>query len=489
MQPSADLILANRAYMDHEAPFGGENRTPVGKSGLLAAVRPVIGSWDGRTGTTWVGAGRGRYDRQWTDARGFEIIPTAQGDLRHRRLFFDEGTWQAHYAAVANSFFWPLLHLVREPLPDHTAYYPAPEVPSPRDWAAYANVNERFAMAALEEAPAPRTCWIHDYQLALVPALLRACAFEGRVGFFLHTTFPDLRVAERYLDVSGRDALRQFVAGILGADLIGLQSPGDVERFKAAAVELCGAELVSGSVRVGGRRVRIDAYPVGIDVEEILEVARDTPRPARLAGIAAGLPLVVGLERSDYTKGIPERLNAVARAYREGERFAYMGIAAPTRASVAAYDRLEGAIETAAAGASAAAAAASLPFVHACEVIDWAEVVALQREADVMFTSSLADGMNLVPLQTAVAQSLRPPARRAVIISGRDAGVASAFAGFEADGLVAVDPLDPDQMVRTLREALAGRPGRVTDRLIDAVRLHDARAWATQFLADLEQTC
>ena len=95
--------------------------------------------------------------------------------------------------------------------------------------------------------------------------------------------------------------------------------------------------------------------------------------------------------------------------------------------------------------------------------------------------------MNLVPLQAAIAQSLRPAAERAVIVTGKGAGVASAFAGFEQDGLVTVDPLDPAAMDATLRAAVTGELPRVSDRLIAAVRSRDARAWATRFLNDLEE--
>lgn len=490
MEPSADLILANRAYLDHDSPPGGEAPSRAGNGGLLTAVRPVIAPWDGHTGTTWIGAGSGDFDREWADERGFELIPTEQGKLRHRRLFFDDVTWRAHYGAVANSFFWPLLHLVREPLPDLTSYYPRPATPNASDWEAYRRVNEQFAQAVLEEPGSGHSCWVHDYQLALVAKLLRDGSFKGPVGFFLHTPFPDVTICLRYLDENGRKAFSGFIEGVLGADLVGLQSVGDADRFRAAAQELCGASLADGGLSVSGRTVKVAAYPVGMDSDELLQVAREAPVPARLAEFRReGLPLVVGLERSDYTKGIPERLRAVARAMREGARFAYLGIAAPTRIGVPAYDRLQETIGPLALAASEAAKAAGLAFQHVHEVIDWAEVVALQREADVVFTSSLADGMNLVPMQAAVAQSLRPVGERAVVITGRDAGVASAFAGFEQDGLVPVDPLDGDAMVATLKDAIAGRPGRVSDRLVAEVRQHDSLDWATKFLTDLEGAC
>ena len=107
------LILANRAYLDHETPRSAGSTSSGGNGGLLATLRPVIEPWDGTSGTTWIGAGLGQFDSEWTDARGFELIETPRGTLRHRRLFFPNATWQGHYAEVSNSFLWPLVHLVR----------------------------------------------------------------------------------------------------------------------------------------------------------------------------------------------------------------------------------------------------------------------------------------------------------------------------------------------------------------------------------------
>jgi trehalose-6-phosphate synthase len=442
--------------------------------------------WDGHSGTTWIGAGRGSCDRQYTDEQGYELIDTARGPLRHQRLYFDDDTWRGHYSETANSFLWPLLHLVREPLPRVADYYPHPHTPTVAAWHSYERVNSAFAQAAAENHPA-RSCWVHDYQLGLVPALLRERSLGVPIGFFLHTPFPDTRVAMHFLDSTGRDYLRQFVRGMLGADLVGLQSAPDRERFYAAATELGLAERAGDGLSVDGRPVRTGVYPVGVDLHEVMLAAESATPPAVVAeAVAAGLPLVIGLERADFTKGIPERLAAVAQVWREGIPFAYVGAAAPTRDGVHAYDELGPAISRAAAACREAAISAGGRFLFLEEVMSWEDVVALQREADVVFTSSLADGMNLVPLEAVVAQSVRPESRRAVIITGRDAGVAHTFAGYEEDGLVAVDPLDGEAMALTLRAALAGQPGRVSNRLVAGVRENDARSWAARFLSDLE---
>ncbi len=486
---TAALILANRAYLDHEAPRGAPEPSAAANGGLLAAVRPVIAPWDGQKGTTWIGAGRGTYDRDWVDADGFELIPSFRGPVCHRRLFFDDKTWMGHYGAVANSFFWPLLHLVREPLPERTGYFPTPATPTAEEWADYEAVNASFADAGASQAGHP-TAWVHDYQLALVPAMLRAHGFAGRVGFFLHTPFPDLAIAGRYLNRATLDHFREFVAGILGADLAGFQSEGDAHRFRKAAEALCGAEAGGATLRIDGRSVFTGAYPVSVDVDELLAIAEKAAPPAGMEAILdSGAPLVVGLERADFTKGIPERLRAIASAYRSGAKFAYVGVAAPTRGGVSAYAGLGEAIAAAAAEASEAAADAGCPFLQTQAMLSWPEVIGLQRRADVVFTSSLSDGLNLVPIQAAIAQSMKPAAERAVIITGRDAGVAQSFAGFEHDGLVPVDPLNHEAMTETLLAALNGKPGRVSDRLVAGIRENDALAWATRFLTDLERTC
>ncbi len=484
MHARAGLILANRAFEDNARGADGARQTVATSGGLLAAVRPAIQPWEGGAGTTWIGAAPLRPGERDT-LDDVEFVDLPNGKLRQRRLTFDHATWAGHYSAVANGFLWPLLHLVRLSLPELAPYYPRPATPSSAEWAAFERVNRAFATAASGE-PAG-TAWIHDYQLALAPAMLRRLSPGRPIGFFLHTPFPDPEVATGALDPAGFGRVSAIVRGLLGADLVGFQSKPDVARFAAWLKRHEGLEPVAGTVRLDGRTVRFGDYPVGIDADEVDALAAlPGGSPEAREAAALGLPLVVGLERSDYTKGIPERLESIAAALESGSRFAYLGIAAPTRLGVAAYDRLEAAIRAAAARAQRAATVAGVPFLQLRRGIPFQDVVALQREADVVFTSSLADGMNLVPLQSAVAQSCRPAGRRAVLMAGRDAGVSQAYGGSAGVGLVIIDPFDRAATARTLAAAVAGTASRVTDAFIQQVRGNDARAWATRFLTDLE---
>ena len=197
-----------------------------------------------------------------------------------------------------------------------------------------------------------------------------------------------------------------------------------------------------------------------------------------------GLKLVVALERADFTKGIPARLLAVAAAYGTGARFAYFGSASPTREGIALYEGFESVVRDAAERAADAASKADCPFGQQAAALSWGEVVALLGAADVVFTSSLSDGMNLVPLQAAIAQESRSP--RGVVIAGQDAGVAQAYAKFAGEGLLVVDPLDAESMTAALLRAISGDERGMSDRFVAAVRDHDAAHWADEFMTVLE---
>ncbi|MCA9829058.1 MAG: trehalose-6-phosphate synthase [Dehalococcoidia bacterium] len=480
MAGTAALILANRAYGDHQSPPPG---APIlGSGGLVAAVGSAIAPWDGSTGTLWIGAGRGAHDTEYVDEHGREVLETGRGPLQHQRLFFDEATWTGHYEAVANGFLWPLLHHVRRSMTERAAFFPRPVLPTADEWHKYEQVNAAFARAAAAAGTA--TAWVHDYQLALVPRMLRDLGYEGRIGFFLHTPLGPPDVASVVLDDVGRERLRSVIAGILGADLAGFQTERDRANFENAARALCGAIVTAGGVQLEGRTTRTGSFPVGVNAEDVTNaLGADLPAAA---GNTRGLPLVVALERADFTKGIPERMEAVARAYADGARFAYFGAASPTREGVALYEGFAEVITAATARAAAAAREAGCPFQQVTSSLSWGEVVALLARADVVFTSSLADGMNLVPLQAVVAQAGR--VRRGVAIAGRDAGVSIAYPSDGSEGLIAVDPLETWATADVLRLATGGRLPGMSDRLVVDVRTHDSARWAESFMSELEAT-
>ena len=483
---TADVIIANRAYRDHAVPPGEEEPADTGRGGLLVAVSPAVVT--GAGGTTWVGAGRGTHDRAYVDGRGDEMLATGSGLLRHRRVFFDDVSWERFYGTVANAFLWPLLHQVRVPLAERTGYVPRPVNldEAAGAWQAFEDANRAYAGATVD-AGRGESAWVHDYHLGLVPAYLREAGYRGQIGFFLHTPVPDLAIARRVASGQGFERLLDWVRGTLGADLVGLQSPADVARF-AALADVAGARQGDGeSVAFEGRTVRLGAYPVGIDADEVARVARTAPGYGMLRSLKSEAPVVAGLERQDYTKGIPERLQAMAALWSAGHRFHYIGLASPTRGGVPGYERFNAAIEASLRMATAAAERVGCTCIQEAAALQWEEVVAVLRDADIVCTSSIADGMNLVPLQAAIAQSVKLPGERGVITMGRDTGAASAYAGFEDDGLVTIDPFDTAGFSRALAAAIGGKTPAVSDRLAAAVGRHDARSWGSRFLGDMTE--
>lgn len=473
-------IVANRAYLDHEEP-AGEETAPRVAGGLVTVLRPVAGE-----GTVWVGAGRGAFDRAWVDEAGEEWFETAGGRLRQRRVFFAPEVWHGFYDLTANGFLWPLLHLVR-PFPALTSYFPSPRTPSAADWQHFRLANEAYAHAVV--AVDAERAWVHDYHLGLVPGLLRERGFRGPIGFFLHTPAPSWRAVRACLDGEGLARFAEWLRGLLGADLVGVQSMADAGRLQEAAAALLGADPVAGGVRFKGRFVAIEAHPVGPDAGAVLEAASAGRDPDWLSALRRhGLPLLAALERADYTKGIPERLRAVARSLRAGARFLHLGIEAPTRETAPGYEAFARAAEEAARVAREAAEAAGLPFEERHQALPWEAVVAVLRSADVVVAPSLADGMNLVPLQAVLAQAVRPPAERGALVVGRETGAAALYGErFAGRGLLLVDPLDERGFSDALARALAGGAGRIGDDFVAAVRGNDARSWARRYLARLEE--
>ena len=461
---------------------------PPVPGGLLAALRSVVEARTGASPGYWIGPGRGPFDRDWVDLNGNETIETSAGPLHHRRLFFSEATWSDFYAAVANGFLWPLLHLVRHDLPAITGYYPMPRQALASEWASFRDSNLAFASAAAA-LPNVGHAWIHDYQLGLVPRYLRETGFDAPIGFFLHTPFPDGGIVSRILSPQAAAHFREWCEGILGADLVGFQTREDLDRFRHAVATL-GAQTDGEQLTWQGRRVRLGVHPVGVD-EGPIRAALDAEIVAApiIQGIGSGpLPVVVALERADYTKGIPERHRAIARAFQDGQRFSYIGVSAPTRRGVAGYSALSEQIDSATEEAVESARTVGMHFDYRLEAIPWAEVMTLLALADVVFISSLADGMNLVPLQAVLCQSRKHAHLRGCILAGRDVGVSSTYSEFVGSGLMTIEPTDIQATAAALGHAIAGGAGRMSDEFVAGVRAHSAGHWAARFIAELEAT-
>lgn len=461
---SADLVIvANRLPVDRVTlPDGtaGWRRSP---GGLVSALEPVMRANDG----AWIG---------WPGSTDdLELEPFVEDGLQLVPVHLTEDEVEEFYEGFSNGTLWPLYHdLVAKP-EFHREW-----------WDSYVTVNQRFAARAAEIASANATVWVQDYQLQLVPQMLRELRPDLRIGFYLHIPFPP---AELFSQLPWR---RQILEGLLGADLIGFQLSGGAANFVRLVRGRVGHKTHRDLVYLpDGRTVKAAAFPISIDATGFIELAQTENVQQRAAAIreALGNPrkVFLGIDRLDYTKGIYARLRAFSELIAEGkldvEDAVFVQVATPSRERVKQYrilrddiDRLVGRIN----GDLGRIGRPAISYLHSSYPRE--EMAALYRAADIMVVTPYRDGMNLV-------------AKEYVACRYEDDGalVLSEFAG-AADELrqaYLVNPYDINGMKAALMDAFHAAPKETTKRM-RAMRKqvvdNDVTAWANKFLAALADT-
>jgi trehalose 6-phosphate synthase/phosphatase len=376
-----------------------------------------------------------------------------------------------YYDGFANGVLWPLLHYLVDKV----------HLDAEDDWEVYQAVNQKFAERVAGLVRPGDLVWVHDYQLALVPEMLRRLVPNVRIGFFLHVPFPSVDV---FAVLPWRERILQ---GITGADLVGFHTDGYARAFQQAAEALIGARIDDEWLDIGTRRVRVAAHPIGIDVEGFERMARSeqvATEVERLLVGASGKRIVLGVDRLDYTKGIPRRLLAIEqlldRAPELRERVFFVQVAVPTREKVEAYASLRRHVNELVGRINARhGTPISSPVKLLYRSIPMTELVALYRAADVMLVTPLRDGMNLVAKEYVASR-----------VDERGVLVLSEFAGAAAElcEALTVNPYHLGAISGAVQQALAMSPEEQRRRmrvLRARVADCDARTWATRFLADL----
>jgi trehalose 6-phosphate synthase len=457
-------MVANRLPVDPHVDAHGSIDWQRAPGGLVTALESVMRNVDG----AWVG---------WSGAPDLDVPPFEVDNMWLVPVALSAAEVEAHYEGFSNATLWPLYHDV----------IARPEYHRPW-WDAYRRVNLRFAEAAAEQAAPGATVWVHDYQLQLVPAMLRELRPDVRIGFFNHIPFPSLEI---FSQLPWR---RQVIQGLLGADLIGFQRAGDASNFVRAVRRLLGATtrgsiitLTNGHGRVS-RHVRAAAFPISIDSASFDALARTPAVQLRAREIRQELgdPEVVllGVDRLDYTKGIRHRLKAYGELLAEGRLTVpvctLVQVASPSRENVGTYQTLREDVETTVGrinGEFGALGQTAIHYMHHNYPRD--EMAALYLAADVMLVTALRDGMNLVAKEYIAARS-----------DERGALVLSEFTGAadELAGAFLVNPHDIDGMKDAFMQAATldrrearRRMKKLRRRVLD----NDVAKWAKTFLAVL----
>jgi trehalose 6-phosphate synthase/phosphatase len=372
-----------------------------------------------------------------------------------------------YYEGISNGILWPLCHDRLDRLPLMLD-----------GWDVYERINERFADCVASLWRPGDLVWVHDYQLMRLPALLRQRLPQARIGFFLHVPFPNPEV---FLALPVR---RWLVEGVLGADLIGFHTRRYRGHFTAALRRILGLEMDADEhVRVGDRAIRLGIFPMGVDAADIARRAAERSVTQRVLTLKAQHDrLLLGIDRLDYTKGIPRRIAAFERLLADHPEWRghvrFLQLAIPSREGVAAYQSFREEVEqlvTRINGRYATPTWTPIQYLH--QSVDDDELMALYRAADVMVVTPLRDGMNLV-------------AKEFVAARGDENGmlVLSEFAGAadELTSAMIVNPYDVTGVADAMHSALTmdGAERRRRMRLLrQQVFAQDVYWWTRTFMA------
>lgn len=467
-RPAPPLILvSNREPFVHRRTPEGviDLQTPAG--GLTSALQPVMAA----TGGTWVAWGSGSADFDVTDAGDTIAVPPNNPSYTLRRLRLSDAEVQGYYIEAANRALWPLCHSQLS-----LFIYDA------ADWQTYREVNERFAAAVIEEAAGrPATCWVQDYQLALVPGMLRRVR-QLFVHQFWHIPWPQADI------LRALPTARTLIQGLLGNHLLAFQTSGDVRNFLMSVrrfVKDAVVEPTRGLVRYKGRRTVVKAFPISIDVASFETIARDkatesVSRKVRRDALPGDGQLLLGVERVDYTKGIPRRFLSISRLLDEHPeligKVTLLQVAVPSRSDVpeyAAYDQEM--VEQAAQINQRYGRAGWMPIRLVRTSLDQETLVAYYRAADVCIVSPLQDGMNLVAKEFVACQE----GRFGVLVLSRFAGAAR-----EMKEALLINPYDIGATAETLYRAIC-LPAEERQRRLTALRRRLSRNTIQDWMDDI----
>ncbi len=453
-------IVANRLPV-RRVEQGGRKRWQRSPGGLVSAVAPFVerchGSWVG-----WPG---------YPEKEGPALKPFTHEDISIRPVPLSQDELDTFYYGFSNATLWPLYHDAIRPPVFRRSW-----------WRAYVHVNRRYAQAAARAVEPGDTVWIHDYQLQLVPSMLRELVPKLRIGFFLHIPFPPEEIFARL------PWRTQIIEGLLGSDLIGFQTKLGAQNFSRAARRFSAARGSDRQLDFSGRPIRVGPYPISIDVKHYEQLAASPEIIKRAEGLRDQMGrnrrVILGVDRLDYTKGIDLRLRAFRDVLERGRLSVrdcvFNQIAVPSREQVEQYQELRRNVEEEVGRINGEFSEPGLPAVHYHRRnLPVEDLMAFYLAADVLVITPLRDGMNLVAKEY-VASRLD---NTGVLVLSEFAGAAH-----ELRSALLVNPYDIDGMASTLESAVRLSDRDVTRRMQAmrrVVKRHDVFKWADSFITEL----
>jgi trehalose 6-phosphate synthase len=465
------LVLANREPFSHVRSADGVVGVTRSTSGVVTAVEPLVRT----TGGVWIAHGSGSADALAIEENDGLGVPPESPAYRLRRVWLQDDELAGYYDGFANQGLWPLCHRVH-----------VRPVFRSDDFNSYWHINGRFVDAVCEETRTETpVVLVQDYHFALAPQMIRERLPRSTIATFWHIPWP----AWQSFEICPWGS--HVIEGLLGSDVIGLQTPSDCRNFLDTVGRCLEAHIdrEAGEVTYSGRRTRVRAYPTSIDWPDprvsqpgsIDDCRRDVRE--RLA-VAPDVRLGVGIARLDYTKGLEETFAAVERlleCYPEYRgAFSFVQVAEPSRTRVDVYRELALRVRAAADRVNRRFGREGYrPVVLLDAHVEPAEVYRLLRAADVCYVASLHDGMNLVAKEFAAARD-----------DHAGALVLSQFAGAarELPEALLVNPYDIDEAAHALVRALLMPPEEQAwriRRMRATISEDNAYKWGARILADV----
>ncbi|UCD23371.1 MAG: bifunctional alpha,alpha-trehalose-phosphate synthase (UDP-forming)/trehalose-phosphatase [Gemmatimonadota bacterium] len=438
---------------------GSDWHVAASPGGLATALRAVAE----RRSFTWVG---------WPGIDvPYQHQPAATEALKEYGVpvFLDHDVYQGFYEQFSNRLIWPLFHNTSGRLKfDRAAWY------------QFTDVNEQFAAAVRRVARPGDTIWVHDYQLALLPQMLRASKLECPIGFFLHIPFPS---HETYRTLPARE---EILHGMLGADLIGFHTYEYAQQFRSSCLRVLGLESERETIALPGHLAHLGVHPIGVDPEEIAAFSQLPEVRDQFEGLRSRFrtkKVILGVDRLDYTKGIPEKLLAfeefLGRNPQWQTKVVLVQVASPSRMGVLEYRELKREVDELVGRINGRYGTFNhTPIVYINQTIPRSHLSALYRIADIAFVTPLRDGMNLVALEYVAARGDQP----GILVLSEFAGAASCLAGSRL-----VNPHNISLMADVLAESLQDTDAAEAEfqQMREFVHSNTSEVWADRFLQQL----
>ena len=466
------IVIANRlpvsAYKDRDARW----RLQVSAGGLVSALMGV-----GNFETRWIGW-PGVYIEEGAERE--ELTAALEGE-GYAPVYLDQKTCDLHYNGFCNSVLWQLFHYVPLNIDSKLSETRTLQF----QWAAHQLANKEFARVVLQHYQPGDIVWVQDYHLMLLPAILKEKHPQMKVGFFLHTPFPS---SEIYRTLPVREEL---LRAVLRADLIGFHTYDYARHFVSACTRILGLEGTPAGVEDNGSLTRVAAFPIGIDPDRFtaaLESPEVRANVAQLLNRYAGRKVMLGVDRLDMIKGIPQKLLAFEKFLEENpewrDKVLLVQIAVPSRTDVPEYQRLRSMVHEVVGRINGQYGTLThVPIYHLDRQLSFDELVALYAITDVALVTSLRDGMNLVSYEYVACQR----DNAGVLILSEFAGAAQSLGA----GAILVNPWNINDLAHAIEYALtmsdAERRERHRQNYMH-VTIHTAQTWADTFISELNDT-